>query len=69
MIKSRTMRLAGHAAPMGKKGNACTILVRKTEGKRQLERTSRIFYNIKIGFREIGWGVMDWIDLAQDRDK
>jgi hypothetical protein len=25
--------------------------------------------NIKIDFREIGWVVMDWIDLAQDRDK
>jgi hypothetical protein len=25
--------------------------------------------NIKIDLREIGWGVMDWIDLAQDRDQ
>jgi hypothetical protein len=25
--------------------------------------------NIKLGLREIGWGDMDWIDLAQDRDK
>jgi hypothetical protein len=24
-------------------------------------------YNIKIDLREIGWGGMDWIDLAQDR--
>jgi hypothetical protein len=25
-------------------------------------------YNIKMDLREIGWGGMDWIDLAQDRD-
>jgi hypothetical protein len=25
--------------------------------------------NIKIDVREIGWDVMDWIDLAQDRDQ
>jgi hypothetical protein len=25
--------------------------------------------NIKMGLREIGWGAMDWIDLAQDRDQ
>jgi hypothetical protein len=26
-------------------------------------------YNIKMNLREIGWGGMDWIDLAQDRDQ
>jgi hypothetical protein len=25
--------------------------------------------NIRIDLREIGWGDMDWIDLAQDRDQ
>jgi hypothetical protein len=25
--------------------------------------------DIKIDFREVGWGDMDWIDLAQDRDR
>jgi hypothetical protein len=25
--------------------------------------------NIKVDLREIGWGDMDWIDLAQDRDQ
>jgi hypothetical protein len=25
--------------------------------------------NIKMDLRKIGWGVMDWIDLAQDRDQ
>jgi hypothetical protein len=26
-------------------------------------------YNIKIVLRDTGWGGMDWIDLAQDRDR
>jgi len=25
--------------------------------------------NIKIDLQEMGWGDMDWIDLAQDRDR
>jgi hypothetical protein len=44
--------------------------VGKPEGKRQLGRPRRMWeVNIKINFREIGWGGMDWIDLAQDRDQ
>jgi hypothetical protein len=42
------------------------------EGKRPLgrpRRTRRWADNIKIDLREIGWDFMDWIDLAQDRDK
>jgi uncharacterized protein YebE (UPF0316 family) len=29
----------------------------------------RFMGDIKMGLRDIGWGVMDWIDLAQDRDQ
>jgi hypothetical protein len=29
----------------------------------------RWMVNIKMDYREIGWGVMNWIDLAQDRDQ
>jgi hypothetical protein len=43
--------------------------VGKPEGKRPLGRPSRWFDNTKMGLREIGWCGMDWIDLAQDRDK
>jgi hypothetical protein len=44
--------------------------VRKPEGKRPLGRRRRRWEdNIKIDLREIGWDVMDWIDLAQDRDQ
>jgi hypothetical protein len=40
------------------------------EGKRPLERPRRRWVNnIKIDLREIGWGGLDWIDLAQDMDQ
>jgi hypothetical protein len=69
IIKSMRMRLAGHVARMGKKRNACRILVGKPEGKRLLGRRRRRWEdNIGMDLREIGWGGMDWIDLAQDRD-
>jgi hypothetical protein len=46
------------------------ILVGKPEGKRPLERPRRRCEdNIKMDLREIGWGGMDWIDLARDRDQ
>jgi hypothetical protein len=52
------------------KRNAYRISVGKPEGKRPLGRTRRRWEdNIKMDFREIGWGGMDWIDLAQDRDQ
>jgi hypothetical protein len=54
----------------GEKRNAYKILVGKPEGKRPLGRPSRRWEdNIKIDLTEIGWGGMDWIDLAQDRDQ
>jgi hypothetical protein len=50
--------------------NAYRILVGKPEGKRSLGRSRRrCVNNIKMDLREIGWGGMDWIDLAQDRDQ
>jgi hypothetical protein len=54
----------------GEKRNACRMLVRKTEGKRPLGRPRhRWVNNIKMDLREIGWGGMDWIELAHDRDQ
>jgi hypothetical protein len=42
----------------------------KPERKRLLGRPRRRWVdNIKIDLREIGWGGMDWIELAQDRDQ
>jgi hypothetical protein len=52
----------------GAKRNAYMLLV-KPEGKRPLGRPRRRWVdNIKTDFREIGWGGMDLIDLAEDRD-
>jgi hypothetical protein len=46
------------------------IVVGMPEGKRSLgRRSSRYVDNIKMDLREIRWGGMDWIDLAQDRDQ
>jgi hypothetical protein len=53
---------------MGLERNA-RILVGKPEGKRPLGRPRRKWEdNIKMDLREIGWGGMDSLDLAQDRD-
>jgi hypothetical protein len=70
IIKSRRMRWARHVARMGEKRNAYRLLVGKPEGKRPLGRPRcRCVDNIKIDLVEIGWGGVDWIGLAQDRDK
>jgi hypothetical protein len=55
---------------MGAKKNAYRILVGKPEGNRPLGRSRcRWVDNIKKDFREIAWGGMDWIDLAQERNQ
>jgi hypothetical protein len=44
--------------------------VGKPEGRRPLGRSRRRWDdNIKMVLREVGWGGMDWINLAQDRDR
>jgi hypothetical protein len=55
---------------MGEKRNAYRLLVGKPEGKRPLGRPRhRCEHNIKMDLLEIGWDDVDWIGLAQDRDK
>jgi hypothetical protein len=59
-----------HVALMGEKRNGYRILVGKPEGKRLLGRPwHRWVDSVKVDRREIGWGGMDWIDLAQGRDQ
>jgi hypothetical protein len=70
VIKSRRMRWAGHIAHMDDMRNAYNILVGKLEGKRPLGRPRRRWEdNIRMDLREIGWEGVDWMHLAQDRDK
>jgi hypothetical protein len=69
-ISSRRMRWAGHVARMKKRRDVYRVLMGKPEGNRQLGRPRwRYEDNIKIELQEVGCGVMDWIDLAQDRDR
>jgi hypothetical protein len=52
------------------KRNVYRVLVGKPERKRPLGRPRRRWEdNIKIDFREIGWGVREWNDLTQDLDQ
>jgi hypothetical protein len=70
VIKSRRMRWAGHVARMGEGRGAYRILVGIPEGRRPLGRPRcRWEEKIKMDPQEVGWGGMDWIDMAQDRDR
>jgi hypothetical protein len=69
-IKSRRMRWAGHVAHMEEGRNLYRVLVGKPEGKRPLERPIRRWKDgIKMDLREIVWWGVEWIHLAQDRDR
>jgi hypothetical protein len=55
---------------MGETRSLYRILVGKPEGKRPPGRPKRGWEdNIKMDLQEVGWMGMDWIDLAQDRDR
>jgi hypothetical protein len=63
------MRRAGHAAGMGER--VYRVLFGKTEGKKPHGKPRRRWEdNIKIDLQKVGWGGgIDWIDLAQNRDR
>jgi hypothetical protein len=55
---------------MEEKRNAYRLLVGEPEGKRLLGRPRRRWVdNIRKDLGEVGWGDVDWIDLAQDRSR
>ena len=69
-IKWGRMRWAGHVARMGEERGVYRVLVGKLEGKRPLGRPRRSWVdNIRMDLPEVGCGYMDWIGLAQDRDR
>jgi hypothetical protein len=69
-MKSRRMRWAGLVARKGEKRNAYRLLVTKREGRRLLERPRcRWVDNIRMYLGELEWGGVDWINLAQDKDR
>jgi len=70
VIKSRRMRWAVHVARMGEERGDIGYLVGKPEGKRPMGRPRRRWVgNIRMDLQEVGCGYMDWIGLAQDRDR
>jgi len=55
---------------MGERRGVYSFLVGKPDGKRPLRRPRHRWEdNIKMDIREVGCGGMEWIDLAQDRDR
>jgi len=68
--KSRRMRWAGHVARMGEEREVYRFLVGKPEERRPLGRPRRRWVdNIGMDLQEVGCGYMDWIGLAQERDR
>jgi hypothetical protein len=70
VIKSERMRWAGHVARMGDRRGVHRVLVGKPERKRPLGRPRRRWKNnTKMDLQDMGCRGMDWIELAQDRDR
>jgi hypothetical protein len=69
IIKLRRMRWMRLVARIGEKRNAYRILVGKPEGKRPLGRPRRRWVDNIMDLGEVGWGDVDWIGLAQDRNR
>jgi hypothetical protein len=70
IIKSMRMKWPGHVARMGENRNAYRLLVGKPEGKSPLGRPRRRWMdNIRMDLGEVGWGDVDWIGLAKDRNR
>ena len=59
-----------HVARLGEDRGVYRVLVRKPKGRRPLGRPRRRWdYNFRMYLQEVGSGYMDWIGLAQDRDR
>jgi len=63
------MRWAGHVARTGERRGVYRVLVGKPEGRRPMGRPRHRWDNIRMDLREVGCGCVDWMELAQDRDR
>jgi hypothetical protein len=64
------MRWAGHVVLRGERRGVYRVLVGTPEGKRPLGKPRRRWEeNIKLDLQEVACGDVDWIELAQDRDR
>jgi len=69
-IKSKRMRWARHVARMGEERGVYRVFLGKPEGRRPLGRPRRRWVdNIRMDLQEVGCWYIDWIGLAQDRDR
>ena len=69
VIKSKRLRWAEHVACMGESRGVKRISVGKPEGTRLLGRVRHRWEVIKIEIQEVGCEGMNWIDLAQDKNR
>jgi len=64
------MRWAGHVARIGEERVVYSVLVGKPKGRRPQRRPRRRWVdNIRMDLKEVGCWYMNWIGLAQDRDR
>jgi hypothetical protein len=62
--------MGGPCSTYGETRNAYRLLVEKPQGKRPLGRTRRRWLdNIRMDLGEVGWGNVDWIGLAKNRNR
>jgi hypothetical protein len=62
--------MGGPCSMNGEKRNAYRLLVGKPEGKRPLGRPRRRWLDkIRMDLGEVGWGDVDWIGLAKNRNR
>jgi len=54
---------------MGEERGVYRVLMGKPVGRRPLGRPSRRWVDIRLDLQEVGFGYMDWIGLAQGRDR